>query len=229
MKMSVVIPAHNEELYIGAALEALLAQDHPDFEIIVVDNASTDRTSEVAQGYPVTVLTEARKGTMWACERGRQAATGEIVVRMDADCTPHPDWLSEGERHFEDARVVAVTGPYDYVDSGALFRLTTLFIQKVVYRATHHITHRYLGQGGLMVGGNSFMRASALEVVGGFNTDIVFYGDDTDTAKRLATVGRIIFAPHHVIPSSARRFQKEGVLRIGWNYFKGFFLHAFVK
>jgi glycosyltransferase involved in cell wall biosynthesis len=229
MKISVVIPAHNEEQRIGAALEALLMQDHPDFEVIVVNNASTDRTVEVASAYPVKVLHEERKGTMWACERGRQEATGEIIVRMDADCTPHPTWLSRGERYFLDPQVVGVTGPYDYVDSGPVFRAITLGIQQIIYPITHHITHRYLQQGGLMVGGNSFMRASALEAAGGFNTDIVFYGDDTDTAKRLSSVGRIVFARHHVIPSSARRFQNEGILRIAWQYCKGFFLHSFVK
>jgi len=166
---------------------------------------------------------------MWACEAGRQQATGEIVVRMDADCVPAKDWLSRGAAHFENPGVVAMTGPYDYVDSHPVFRAVTMFIQQFFYRITHHITHRVLKQGGLLVGGNSFMRASALEKSGGFNTDIVFYGDDTDTAKRLSAHGRIIFDPRHTLPSSARRFQREGIPQIAWQYFKGFFLHSFVK
>ncbi|PIR83311.1 hypothetical protein COU19_01080 [Candidatus Kaiserbacteria bacterium CG10_big_fil_rev_8_21_14_0_10_56_12] len=229
MKMSVVVPAHNEEERIAAAIEALLAQEHPDFEIIVVDNASSDRTTEIASTYPVTVVREDRKGTMWACEAGRQAATGDVVVRMDADCVPAKDWLVRGEAHFANPEVVAVTGPYDYVDAHPVFRAATTFIQKVFYRLSHHVTHRVLKQGGLLVGGNSFMRASALHAAGGFNTEIVFYGDDTDTAKRLSTQGRIIFDPRHSVPSSARRFQREGILQVAWQYFKGFFLHSFVK
>lgn len=229
MKISVVVPAHNEEHHIASAIEALLAQEYPDFEVIVVDNASVDRTAEIARTYPVTVVSEERKGTMWACERGRREAKGELIVRMDADCTPRKDWLSKGAAFFGNSAIVAVTGPYDYVDSGAAFRVIALYFQKIVYRVTHYITHHLLGRGGILIGGNSFMRASALAHVAGFNTDIVFYGDDTDTAKRLSSVGRIIFSPRLVIPSSARRFQNEGIPRILWQYFKGFFVHAFVK
>ncbi len=226
MRISVVIPAHNEERYIAAALEALLAQDHPEVEIIVVDNASTDRTGAIAQTYPVKVLLEERKGTMWACERGRKEATGEIVVRMDADCVPARDWLSRGAQYFVDPRVVAVTGPYDYVDGHPVFRHGARYIQQSVYWLTHQVVHGFLRRGGVMVGGNSLMRASALEAAGGFNTDIVFYGDDTDTAQRLAASGKIVYAPRLTIATSARRFHTQGLRKTLWEYLKGFLKHS---
>ncbi|MFA6307205.1 MAG: glycosyltransferase family A protein, partial [Patescibacteria group bacterium] len=102
MRASVVIPAHNEEKNISATIRALLAQSHPDFEIIVVNNASTDRTAEIAEGFPVKVVHESRKGLLWARERGRLEATGDIVVNIDADCLPDEDWLSRGTAHFLD-------------------------------------------------------------------------------------------------------------------------------
>src|SRR6266851_3119714 len=102
MKVSVIIPAHNEEDYIAATLKAVCAQDYPDFEVILINNAGTDRTAEIARQFPVTIINEQRKGTMWACERGQQEAQGEIIVRMDADCLPDKDWLKKGAAFFTD-------------------------------------------------------------------------------------------------------------------------------
>jgi len=72
--------------------------------------------------------------------------------------------------------------------------------------------------GGVLIGGNNLIRASALQKVGGYNTAIVFYGEDTDTAKRISKTGKIIFAKEIVMKTSVRRFKNEGTLRISINY-----------
>lgn len=222
-KISVIVPAYNEENNIGIAIDLLKKQDHKNFEIIIIDNNSTDRTFEIAKSKGVTVLKEFKKGTNNALECGRQAATGEIIVRMDADCLPDPWWLSLGAKHFEDDRVSALTGPYDYYDSKSIFRWITLFIQKYIYSITNHQV-QLLGLGAVLTGGNSFMRATSLEKIGGFDKAFLFYGDDSDTAKKLSKHGKVIFHRKLVIKTSARRFQKEGVIKITWLYFKGFML-----
>src|ERR1035437_5008129 len=131
MKISVIIPAYNEEKYLNKTLEAILAQDYPDFEVIVVDNASTEKTAEIAKSFTnIKVVYESRGGTMLACESGLQEAKGEIIVRMDADCVPHTDWLSKGDTHFLDKKVVAVSGPYDYFDAGDFSRYSSIYFQK---------------------------------------------------------------------------------------------------
>jgi glycosyltransferase involved in cell wall biosynthesis len=219
MKVSILIPAHNEERQIADALHNLENQSYHDFEVIVIDNASTDRTTEIVNEfmkassvkYPLTLVHESKKGTMWACEHGRLSATGDIIVRMDADCLPRPDWLRNGLHYFNDPQVSAVSGPYEYYDGPLWFKVVTSIIQKGLYTLTNYFL-RFLKTGGVMIGGNSFMRASALAQAGGFNTDLVFYGDDTDTAKRLAHQGKVIFSPSVVLPSSARRFAHEGYL-----------------
>lgn len=217
-KISVVIPAHNEEEALPATLRAILAQDHPDYEVIVVDNASKDRTSEVARSFPgVRVLHEERKGTMWACERGRCEAVGEIIVRMDADCLPESDWLSRGAKHFDDRKNVVVSGPYDYHDDTGRFRSLALFIQKHVFYYIHRFL-QMLGLGGITMGGNTFIRAESLEKAGGFNTALTFYGDDTDVPKRLSKHGVCVYERTLVMKTSARRFKKDGVLRLQARY-----------
>ena len=94
MKVSVIIPAYNEEKSLGQTLDAVMVSDYHDFEIIVSDNGSVDKTSEIARSKGVKVVSEKRKGTLWAREAGRKAATGEILVFLDADCLPEKTWLS---------------------------------------------------------------------------------------------------------------------------------------
>ena len=67
------------------SITSALEQDHADFEVIVVNNASTDRTEEIAGGFSnVAVVNEPRKGLLWAREAGRLAATGELPLTREA-------------------------------------------------------------------------------------------------------------------------------------------------
>src|SRR5580698_9207733 len=85
-RFSVVVPAHNEENFLGDCLDSLLDQDYPGgYEIIVVDNNSTDGTAGLARARGVTVVSEPRPGVCWARQSGTSAAAGEIVVSTDAD------------------------------------------------------------------------------------------------------------------------------------------------
>lgn len=226
MKISVIIPAHNEENFIKNTLRAICAQEYPDFEVIVVDNISTDHTSQYAQGFPVIVVREDHKGTQYARECGRKIAKGEILAYLDADCCPEKDWLTKGADAFKDPLVVGASGPYDYFDASFLFRKLSIFFQKVFYSSTNVIL-QYFNKGAILIGGNMFIRASSLKKIGGLNTSIVFYGDDTETAKRLSLVGRIKFSSRIVMPTSARRFQGEGIIKVCWLYIINFFLILF--
>ncbi|HVU06243.1 MAG TPA: glycosyltransferase [Candidatus Paceibacterota bacterium] len=221
-KVSVVIPAHNERESIAATLRAVSVQDYPDYEVIVVDNASTDGTAEVAGSFNVKVVREARKGLLHARERGRLSAQGDIIVQMDADCLPDSGWLARGVSHFADLSVTGVTGPYDYYDGGPLLRFVSLVSQKYVYKGMSRFLQLF-DKGAVLIGGNSFIRASALEKAGGYDTSIAFYGEDTDTAKRVARQGRVAFDSKLVQKTSARRFKAEGAMKISALYLFHFF------
>ncbi len=240
MKVSVVIPAHNEEKNISKTIEALLAQDYPNLEIIVVDNASIDKTAEVAKKFEnnsvtnsnisnvtLKVVHESKKGLLQARERGRKEATGEIIVNMDADCLPLPNHITRGVAHFNaqskivnpNKTIVAVTGPYDYHDGHPIFRRASLSMQKYIYRfVSHFLQLSFVKNGAVLIGGNNFIRADILEKAGGYNVDITFYGEDTDTAKRIAPFGMVHFDPHLSIMTSARRFKEEGNVKITFKY-----------
>ena len=111
MRITAIVCAFNEARYLPACLHALLAQSRPADEIIVVNNASTDSTSEIARAIPgVRVVDEPAKGLVIARERARLAATGDILAFVDADCRPPLMWLARVAERFERRpAVVAVT------------------------------------------------------------------------------------------------------------------------
>jgi hypothetical protein len=83
--------------------------------------------------------------------------------------------------------------------------------------------------GAILIGGNNFIRAATLRQAGGYNTAILFYGEDTDTAKRMATCGRVVFSNRLVMKTSARRFKAEGTSRLAARYITYFFKTIFAK
>ena len=242
-KIAVVIPAHNEAAVIRGTLEAILAQEYPDFEVIVVDNASTDGTAEVVRGFPVRLVHEPQKGLLHARERGRREAClsgADVVANIDADCLPEKTWLNVAAQNFMgfddgdnggtpmNTEVAAVSGPYDYYDAHPAFRTASMLMQNYLYRPMAWILQLPFVRGGaVLIGGNNLIRADVLQKMGGYNTALVFYGEDTDTAKRVAKHGRVVFSPHVKMKTSARRFKKEGTLKMTTRYLFHFFKHTF--
>jgi len=111
-RISVVVPVHNGEKTIAACIESLLALDYPrdDIEIIIVDNRSTDSTRDIVARYPVTCLSQPRRGAAAARNAGIRRARGEYVAFTDSDCTVDPRWLSELATAFADPRVACAGG-----------------------------------------------------------------------------------------------------------------------
>lgn len=111
-RVSIVIPAYNEENQIRACLQSIAAQTVQPFEAIVVDNNSSDKTVVEAKKYPfVKVIKELRKGSVFASTAGLNFATGEIIARIDADTHLASNWVEVISDYFishED--VAAVTG-----------------------------------------------------------------------------------------------------------------------
>lgn len=235
MKISIVIPAHNEEADIADAIRAALAQDYGDLEVVVVNNASSDRTEGVARSFEtpegrVKVVNEARKGLLWAREAGRLAASGDIIYNMDADCRPDTSLLKRAVRYFYYEEVSGVTGPYDYYDAGWMFASFMRHGQGYLYWLVSAVLqHPRVSRGAVLIGGNTFIRADALRKAGGYNTSLTFYGEDTDTAKRIAKYGRVVFDRKLSVMTSARRLKSEGAIKTIARYWYHFFKHILAK
>src|SRR5947209_11032880 len=119
MKLSIVIPAFNEENYIGQTLESILKNAPPELlEIIVVNNASTDNTAQIASRFEkVRVVNEPLKGLTRARQAGLLAAQGDILAYIDADSLVPQNWFSQLKKEFsQDPELIALSGPYIYYD-----------------------------------------------------------------------------------------------------------------
>jgi glycosyltransferase involved in cell wall biosynthesis len=237
MRLSFVIPAFNEERYLSGCLESILSQTRalPNsgkdlVEIIVVNNASTDNTSQVALGYPgVRVVDEPRKGLTCARQAGFAASSGSLIANVDSDCRLTPGWLAQVFATYDaEPNLAALSGPLVYYDLTPRQR----FFVRVFYMTAYvtYLINRYILRVGSMVqGGNFVLNRSALEAIGGFNLNISFYGEDTDIARRLNEVGKVRFTFGLKMFSSARRLKHEGILTIAARYTINYFWTTFLK
>src|SRR5262249_13776339 len=133
MRISLVIPAYNEETYLGGCLDSVLASGGRFHEIIVIDNASTDGTAAVAAARRgVRVVHEAKKGLLAARQRGYQEATGEAVGYIDADTRmPKGWWELANDTLSSRPQVVALSGPARYWDAKPWQRVFLGFLWRV--------------------------------------------------------------------------------------------------
>ncbi len=225
MKLSFVIPAHNEEFYIASCIEATLktVEERKDMEIIVVDNGSTDRTREVVKRYPqVRLIEEQRLGTNRARQTGLEAARGELVAHIDADSLPTKKWLDYVSREMEkNQQLVCVSGTYVFYDLPKLVNVLNKIYYLIAY-FVYLLVRFFFKKASMIQGGNFVVRRSAVLKAGGYNTEIQFYGDDTDIAKRLSAVGRVKFTLRMPIRSSGRRLASEGVAPTVMRYIKNY-------
>jgi glycosyltransferase involved in cell wall biosynthesis len=211
MQVSIVVPAYNEERYIRGCLEALIDQEHPgfDFEIVVVDGRSTDRTREIAREYGARVLVQSRRGIAEARQLGFESARGAVIASTDADSIVPRDWLARlvGEL-YGDPDTVGVYGPirlYDGKEYEDLFSYyvagTYLWLNAAIKKPA------FSGQ-------NFAVKREAWKAVGGF--DIYWVSaEDLNLSLKLSDVGRVKFCWDIIVYTSARRTREgyKNVLR----------------
>lgn len=222
--ISIVVPARNEERLLGQCLSSLKKQDYAgNYEIIVVDNASTDRTREIASRFGVKVVYEANVGTGWVRQRGLLEASGEIVAFTDADTMVPPRWLSTLAHRFGDSHeTIAVTGPYAFSDVGAMVRAFSYamnFVFIILDNAFRYITKK----GGTLWGSNFAGIKQVLLDVGGFDTSIKYLGEDYELSLRLRGKGKVRLIPNLFVLTSARRLREKGLICTYWNYIASYF------
>jgi glycosyltransferase involved in cell wall biosynthesis len=209
-RISLVIPAYNEEKYIHVCLEhAIKNSKGKFFEIIVIDNASTDRTGEIARGFPgVRVVHEKRKGLTQARQRGFEEATGDLLAYIDADTRLPAGWIETTLEEFaRDKDLASLSGPYIYYDISRWQQLQV----RLYWNALALPLYYFVGY--MVVGGNFVIRKDVLHKMNGFDTSISFYGEDTNIARRARRHGKVKFKPSFAMHTSGRRFAGQGLVK----------------
>ncbi|MDD5133064.1 MAG: glycosyltransferase family 2 protein [Candidatus Nanoarchaeia archaeon] len=224
MKLSIIIPAYNEEKLIGRCIQSILDADIPvDYEIIVINNNSTDKTKQVAKKFKkVKVIDEYKKGVTKARQTGYKISKGEIMCFFDADSIITKNWFKTALNMYEkDKKIVGVSGPYEYEDVS--------WFENLIYRDCMVFIFNLPFSKGFLLGGNFSIRKSVLKKMGGFNTKMEFYGEDTNTTKRVVKYGKIKFSKKLTIKSSARRLKGQGKIKTLIIYFSNYFSEMFIN
>jgi len=230
-ELAFVIPAYNEEALVGQCLESVLREikrSGADAEVVVVNNASTDRTGEIASSYPgVRVVDEPKKGLVNARHAGFEATTAEIVANIDSDTMLTEGWIDTVLKNFAaDPKLVGLSGPFIYYDLSVWNR----FLVRLFYYVTYliYLLNRYvLRVGSVIQGGNFVFTRTAWNKAGGYDRTIAFYGEDTDVAVRLSKVGGVKWTFALPMLTSGRRLEKEGVFRTAGTYTLNYFWVTF--
>ncbi len=202
-RISVVIPALNEEKYIGKTLEGLKKQTFKDFEIIVADASSTDNTRKIAEAY-AKVVVHHKKGAAGGRNEGAKVAKGDIIVFVDADTVPSDTLLDAYNKAFTD-NIVAATGPILPLEkTGFGVRLGYKFVSDYLVRLSILINKDSI------IGSNFAVKKSIFDKIGGFDEKFLTY-EDLDLSLKLRKYGRIAFVKRAMIYASARRITKWGM------------------
>ena len=183
-RISVVVCSYNGARTIGECLEGIFNLDYPDFEVIVVDDGSSDATSAIAQGYDVRLIRTPNGGLSRARNIGLAAATGQIVAYIDDDAYPDPHWLTY---------LAAVFTSYDHVGVGGpnIPPPHDPPLAHCVAAAPGGPSHVLLSDtvAEHIPGCNMAFRKWALEAIGGFDPRFRTAGDDVDICWRLQERG----------------------------------------
>jgi len=211
--ISVVIPAYNERDYLEISLSSLANQSYPKdrYEVIVVDNASTDSTALIAREWGARVVEEPCKGVARARQTGFLAARGEIIASTDADTAVSPDWLAHIDQVFRASDYTGgVYGPVYWPDGKPLERWMLEYPVTLILGLSNRFGRS------LWWGSNFAIRREVFLAIGGFSTDMPA-GEDTDLSLRVNRYYNIRYDPDLIAYSSSRRI-KRGYVRLTYDF-----------
>jgi len=212
-RISVVLCSFNGSRTIGEALEHLARLNYPDYEVIVIDDGSTDNTAEIAAKFPFHLIRTPNQGLSAARNRGLEAATGSIVAYIDDDAWPDPDWLLYLAHTFLTTDFVGVGGPnISPPDDGDISECVALSPGGPAHVLLTDTVAEHIP------GCNMSFRKDRLLDIGGFDPQFRVAADDVDVCWRLQARGwELGFNPAAVV-----WHHRRNSVRMYWKQQKGY-------
>ncbi len=221
--VSVVVPAFNEEHHIGRCVASLQKQDFgKPYEVIVVDNNSTDKTTHIARQHGAHVIHERKKGRGAARQAGFANARGEYIFSTDADSVVPTNWVRQLYEALVGGNYVAITGP---MEINELSQFTQWFVNTMQPLAVK-VTKLFFGYM-ILSGFNFGIRKDIFDKSGGFNTQLNAM-EDVELAKSVEKLGAIAFLDNVIVQVSARRWEK-GIIRASLDYIQPFLTYELLR
>ena len=220
MKFSILVPAYNEEQSISSCLNSLISVVYDDKEIIVIDDASTDRTIQAVEKFldkgVILVRREKNGGRAAALNSGLQQATGEVIITTDADTVVPSDWLQRFLSCFEQQGVVAVGGAYQACNKDKPLINATSILDQIL----NGVFKKSLVPNKLS-GVNSAILRKVLLDLGGFNENS-WWSEDSELGWKLKKIGRVIYDSGNVVNTQyPETWQDIWKRKFYWGYAMG--------
>ncbi|KPK00673.1 MAG: hypothetical protein AMK71_08060 [Nitrospira bacterium SG8_35_4] len=222
IEVTVIIPAKNEEACIGNCIESINRNEYPSerYEVIVVDNGSSDSTVSIAKSHGAEVAIKPGVNVSALRNLGASMAKGSVLAFIDADCTVASDWLAEAEKYFKRDDVVCFGSTPGIPDNPTWVQRTWALAR---LKKEEEVETAWLESM------NMFVKKEFLQKIGGFNERLETC-EDVDISYRLSRYGRIISdtnirAVHHGEARDIREFFVKEKWRGKGNY-PGIFAHA---
>lgn len=213
-KISVIIPAHNEERYIAKALDSIDKQTYPNIEIIVISNGSTDKTKEIAEKYTPNIYELKEKGVGKARNLGIEKATGEIICQLDADSFMKKDLLDKVYPSIKSGYIggkAKIIPDNKNLDAKLYFWYVNL-CSDLSQLMMHINKNSQNGAGAFMFCDRKYIKELKNKYGTVFKEDLETM-EDVDFLRKLRKEGPIKFIKDSHVTTSTRRFDNEGYLK----------------
>jgi len=192
-EFSIIVPVFNCEETMDACLESLLNQDYPSYEIIIIDDGSTDETAQICQSKEgIQIIQVSNGGPSKARNIGVKKAKGEFVAFTDGDCIVHQQWLTELRKGFLRAEIASVGGNQISPETESSYGQNVQETFAILGFATSYMkTRPNMAKIQHNPSCNSAYRKTLFETIGGFEESL-WPGEDMDLDFRLTQQGYIL-------------------------------------
>jgi biofilm PGA synthesis N-glycosyltransferase PgaC len=227
--VTIIVPAYNEENLIESSLTSLIRLDYPHYDIIVIDDGSTDNTAkiarEVSERHPeiqINIISQSNAGKSWALNTGIVHAQGELLLCVDSDSRLNPDVLTNAVHYFHNPRVGAIGGFVDIINTDSIIAR----LQQIEYIIGLNFLRRGLSLFGCVTvvpGPIGLFRKEAILDVGGYSITGDCFAEDADLTVRLLVNGWRVCGDTRMIAKTEAPNKLYSLLRQRYRWKRGLF------